>query len=139
MDAGSVQSRKNGSSHDDSRTDLLMMCWLYKYCACHMPRCFYCADFLPKTRAYGVAQQRAPPTMLPSVTGIRLLVRKWVKLNSAPHAMPNGMRNMFATADQREGSEQSQCHDGLRYINIIDLCNGCAGKIGKTLQSLKRL
>lgn len=31
-----------------------------------------------------------PPTMLPSVTGIRLLVMKWLKLMSAPSAMPSG-------------------------------------------------
>jgi hypothetical protein len=39
-----------------------------------------------------------PPTMLPSVTGIKFWKMNWLKVKSAPRAMPRGIRNLQETA-----------------------------------------
>jgi len=38
----------------------------------------------------------APPTMLPSVTGMRFFVNIWAMVISAPRKIPRGIMNMFA-------------------------------------------
>lgn len=51
--------------------------------------------------------QRAPPMMLPRVTGSRLLLKKCWRVKSAPAAIPKGIMNMLATAVNRSLSERS--------------------------------
>ena len=49
-----------------------------------------------------------PPTMLPRVTGIKLAVKKWLKVMSAPRAIPMGIKNMFATLCSRPMATKAQ-------------------------------
>lgn len=52
---------------------------------------------LPYIREYVRPRHATPATVLPRVTGSRLLVRNWVKETLAPRAMPRGTMNMLAT------------------------------------------
>ena len=54
-------------------------------------------NHVPNDVPYGPIHIKAPPTMLPRVTGIRFLMIIWEKVISAPRRIPNGMMNMFAT------------------------------------------
>jgi len=51
----------------------------------------------PNTIAFMVAMIKAPPTMLPRVTGRRLAIKNVFQLTPAPSNMPNGIMNMLAT------------------------------------------
>merc|ERR1719450_1985537 len=66
----------------------------------YMRRCAYLPS-LPYAYEKAVATQTAPPTMLPSVTGNRLLSRKAFHETAAPLRMPSGMMNMLATECSR--------------------------------------
>jgi hypothetical protein len=63
---------------------------------CHSAYSFFLPHF-PKDVPNGAMTQRAPPTMLPRVTGMRFLKNICETVISAPRRMPNGMMNMLAT------------------------------------------
>mmetsp|Transcript_62115 Transcript_62115/g.122768 ORF Transcript_62115/g.122768 Transcript_62115/m.122768 type:complete len:215 (-) Transcript_62115:280-924(-) len=63
-----------------------------------------------------VPTQRAPPMMLPSVTGRRLERRKDFQLTAAPEKMPRGIMNMLATECSRPRATKAEMQKKIGTI-----------------------